>query len=143
LSYLINIDEGDACLINKIHLPFSLPPTVHFSIEPGNICDFEEVSLGVDQLEDELRKQGYRELSLQVDDFQYSHDRKYAVVNISGHLGKKVIYKVVEQSKIFLIDELFTEDDFSGVDLNIASPDVMKTELQKYYLSKGYEDAEV
>ena len=142
-TYRIDIDEGEPCVIKKITFPFALPDNVKFAAKPGDLCDVDFLSTSIDTLEDSLLNMGYRDLRINLDTISYSKDGREAEVFIKGVIGKRIIYKIIDQSKLFFIDDIFAGRDLEHSDIQLASPDSMFAELNKFYRSKGYEDVKI
>ncbi len=140
VTYTARVNEGDPCVIGRIELGFKLPPNSHLELSPGDICDREEIETAINGLEAELRERGYNQLKLELADVRYDHKNDLATVIVSGVLGQKVRYEIVDNSKLFLIDDLFADDELTKIDPTIVGPDAMSSELQRRYRNRGFID---
>jgi outer membrane protein insertion porin family len=143
IFYNLTIDEGDPCSISKVSLEFEHPRRLRPKIKAGQLCNLKEIQGAIDEFEDSLREDGYNQLILNYHGPVYADDKLTAVIHIEGQLGKKIRYEIVDQSKRFIIDDLFTESEYSGLDPSIISPEAMTSELVKRYRSQGFADVEV
>lgn len=140
VNYVASINEGNPCVIGRIELGFKLPPKATLQLNPGDICDLEQIDNAINQLEAELRDRGYNQLKIELADLRYDSVNDLATVIISGVLGQKVRYEIVDNSKLFLIDDLFADEELTKVDPTIVGPDAMKAELERRYKNRGFAD---
>ena len=141
--YEINIDTGEPCLIRSIHFPFRLPEGVAFGPGPGDICEVEALSDAIDSLEDRLLTLGYRDIHINLASISYSEDGQHADIRVKGAIGKRITYRIIDRSKLFLIDDIFSVGGLELSDIQLASPETMVAELNKFYYSRGYEDVRI
>ncbi len=141
--YTFEISEGDPCLIDRIELGFRLPFGIEFGMRGGDVCDVEEINIAMSRLDEALRERGYNQLKLELQDLAYTSDMRGATVFISGILGQRVRYEIVDLTKRFLIDDLFADDELTKVDPSIVGPDAMAAELARRYRNRGFLDVAV
>ncbi len=143
VEYVARINEGNPCVIGRIELGFKLPPKAQLTLNPGDICDVEEIDNAINLLEAELRDRGYNQLKIELADMRYDSVNDLATIVISGVLGQKVRYEIVDNSKLFLIDDLFADEELTKVDPTIVGPDAMKAELERRYKNRGFADVTI
>lgn len=143
VAYQIKVSENDPCVIQRIQLAFKLPPGVRLSVAPGDICDMEEIQAAVSDLELDLRDRGYNQLRLELADLVFDMEQDTATVYITGLLGQRVRYEIVDASRRFLIDDLFADDELTNVDPTIVGPDAMAAELARRYRNRGFLDVTI
>jgi outer membrane protein insertion porin family len=141
--YLVKIDEESPSVIDKIELGFRMPAAVKLEAYPGEICDEEQVVTAIAKLETDVRELGYNQVKMDLATITYDNDADTCKVYISGVLGQKVRYEVIDVNKRFLIDDLFGDEELTGVDPTIISPDAMSAELARRYRNKGFSDVVV
>ncbi|MCB9229756.1 MAG: BamA/TamA family outer membrane protein [Deltaproteobacteria bacterium] len=141
--YEIRIDEEEPCRINQVHFPFDLPDDIRFAVGRGDICEMEKLTDAVDSLEDQLLAMGYQNLRINLDSISYSEDGRNAEVFIQGELGKRIIYDVIDHSKLFLTDDIFPQQQPDKSEIQLNSPDSVLAELNKFYHARGYEDVRI
>lgn len=140
IDYNLKIDEGSPSVIEKIELGFRMPPGIILGSKPGEICDEEQIITSIAILETDVRELGYNQVKMDLATISYDQEADACKVYISGILGQKVKYQVVDVNKRFLIDDLFGDDELTGVDPTIVSPDAMLAELARRYRNKGFSD---
>jgi outer membrane protein assembly complex protein YaeT len=143
LTLQVDIDEGDPCYVDSIELAFPIPKGANFGISPGDICDLVKIKVAVDDFEDKLRSLGYTRLQLTYPGLIYGKGNLLGTIKLGGKLGGKIQYKIVDASKLFLIDDLFSQDEVAGLDPTIISPEAMTAELLRRYRNRGYVDATI
>lgn len=141
--YLVKIDEESPSVIDKIELGFRMPPGVKLETRPGEICDEEQVVTAITKLETDVRELGYNQVKMDLATITYDQVTDTCKVYISGVLGQRVRYEVIDVNKRFLIDDLFGDEELTGVDPTIISPDAMSAELARRYRNKGFSDVTV
>lgn len=140
IAYKVAINEGNPCIIERIELGFKLPSGASLDARPGDICDREELETALSELELELRDRGYNQVKIELADVTYDMEHDTAIVFVSGILGQRVRYEIVDASKRFLIDDLFEDQELTKVDPTIVGPDAMAAELARRYRSRGFSD---
>jgi outer membrane protein assembly complex protein YaeT len=140
ISYQLTVTEGAPCVLEKIELGFKLPPQVKLDLRRGSVCDLEAIESATSELEAALREFGYNQLKIQLEDLQYNFERDTATVRVQGILGQRIKYQIVDQTKNFLIDDLFADEELTKVDPTIVGPDAMGAELARRYRQRGYVD---
>ena len=143
MSYALRISEGDPCVISKVELGFKLPRGVSFDVAPGDLCDVETIEQAASDVETELRSRGYNQVRVEVSDLKYHPKEETATVYLAGVLGQKVRYEIVDSSHLFLIDDLFGDEDLTKVDPTIVGPDAMGAELARRYRNRGFLDVAI
>ena len=140
ISYQLAVTEGAPCVISKIEVGFKIPPKVSMDLRPGSICDLESIESAISSFETTLRERGYNQVKMQLSDLQYNFDNDTAVVKIQGLLGQHIRYEIVDQSRTFLIGDLFADEELTKVDPTIIGPDAMGAELGRRYRQRGFVD---
>ncbi len=143
ISYTLKINEESPSVIEKFELGFRMPSDVTFSSKPGEICDEEPIVTSIAKLETDVRTRGYNQVKMELANITYDQTADLCKVYISGILGQKVRYQVLDVNKRFLIDDLFGDEELTGVDPTIISPDAMSAELARRYRNKGFSDVTV
>lgn len=143
LTYVIDVNEGNPCIVSKVELGFRLPPDAHLGIKRGDICDQEEMAAAVSELELSLRDRGYNQLRLELSDVVFDEKSDTATVYVSGVLGQRVRYEIVDSQKRFLIDDIFADEELTKVDPTIVGPDAMAAELARRYRNRGFSDVTI
>lgn len=138
--FQVRIDEGSPSVIDKIELGFRLPSDIRLHIQPGEICDEEQIVPAIAQLETTVREKGYNQVRMELATISYDRSTDTCRVYISGVLGQRVRYQVIDVNKRFLIDDLFGDEELTGVDPTIISPDAMSAELARRYRNRGFSD---
>ncbi|MEZ4741375.1 MAG: BamA/TamA family outer membrane protein [Bdellovibrionota bacterium] len=143
LIYVVNVEEGEPCYIERVEIAFSLPAGVGLNIGQGDLCDVSRINQEIESLEEKIREKGYVQLKFDNYGIDYIRGKTRGVVRVMGTLGKKLRYSIDDSRKLFLINDLFNQEEYSGLDPNILGPEAMKYELLKRYRSRGYVDVEV
>ncbi len=143
VSYSLKINEESPSVIEKFELGFRMPGDVSFSSKPGEICDEEQIVTSITKMETDVRARGYNQVKMELANITYDQTADLCKVYISGILGQKVRYEVIDVNKRFLIDDLFGDEELTGVDPTIISPDAMSAELARRYRNKGFSDVTV
>ncbi len=141
--YNIYVDEGDPCILKRIDIGFVVPRDISLDLEVGDVCDMEEIERSVEDFEASLKDLGYTQLKLRMDALKYDPDRDAATLTINGTLGQRIRYEIVDENKLFLIDDLFADEELTRVDPTIIGPDAMAAELARRYRQRGFLDAVV
>ncbi len=140
VAYTVELAEGNPCVISRIELGFRLPRDAKLNVKPGGICDQEEIEAAVSELELSLRDRGYNQLKLELSDVVFDEAHDSATVYVSGVLGQRVRYEIVDSQKRFLIDDIFADEELTKVDPTIVGPDAMAAELARRYRNRGFSD---
>lgn len=140
IDYVIKINEGSPSVIEKIELGFRMPVDIILGSRPGEICDEDQIIASISKLETDVRERGYNQVKMDLATISYDQESDACKVYISGILGQKVKYEVIDVNKRFLIDDLFGDEELTGVDPTIISPDAMLAELARRYRNKGFSD---
>jgi outer membrane protein assembly complex protein YaeT len=143
ISYSLKINEQSPSVIEKFEFGFRMPSDVTFTSKPGEICDEEQILTSISKLETDVRSRGYNQVKMELANITYDQAADLCKVYISGILGQKVRYQVIDVNKRFLIDDLFGDEELTGVDPTIISPDAMSAELARRYRNKGFSDVSV
>jgi outer membrane protein assembly complex protein YaeT len=143
LELQYQVREGDPCVISRIEMGFQLPKTVKLGLIPGDLCDRDTIHEKVTRLEEELRDLGYNQLKVDLQELAFDPESNTATVFLSGVLGQRVRYEIIDQSKAFLIGDILSDEELTRVDPTIVGPDAMAAELARRYRNKGYLDVEV
>ena len=141
--YRINVDEGIPCLIRKISYDFKMPPKTKIRISKGDLCNIEKINSHLNELEYDLLSSGYKDANIKLKNIQLTKDKKYGDLYVSGVIGKRTIYDIVDQSNLFFVDDIFDDGEIERKYLSVTSPEIMVSELYKFYQSKGYEDVKI
>lgn len=142
-SYLIMINEGLPSLINNIHMPFKVPFPLRLKIGSSDICSFDAITSAIDTLEDDLKDIGFVQSQMNIKKIDHSEDKRSCDVFISGYLGKKIEYKIIDDTSHFSFNDYLKGGKYASIDFHINDPDIMREEIIKLYHSKGYEQVEV
>lgn len=137
------VREGDPCVIRRVELGFQLPKSVLFEVQRGDICDRDHINEKLIQLEEELRDLGYNQLKVEAQDLAFDPDSNTATLFVTGILGQRIRYEIIDSSKGFLVSEILSDAELTQVDPTIVGPDAMGAELLRRYRNRGYLDAEV
>lgn len=140
VSYAIEVAEGDPCIIGRVELGFRLPQDAKLNIKTGDVCDQEEIEGAISELELSLRERGYNQLKIELSDVVLNSARDTATIYISGVLGQRIRYEIVDAQKRFLIDDIFGDEELTKVDPTIVGPDAMAAELARRYRNRGFSD---
>ncbi len=138
--YLVDVNEGNPCVLSKIELGFRLPPKIRLDLKPGDLCDRDDIEAKTSALELELRDAGYNQLKIEASELAYDESMDTARVYVTGILGQRVRYEIVDSAKRFLIDDIFADEELTKVDPTIVGPDAMGAELARRYRSRGFSD---
>ncbi|NRA44603.1 MAG: BamA/TamA family outer membrane protein [Oligoflexales bacterium] len=141
--YKISVDEGVPCLIRKIHHDFKIPDKTKLQIAVGDLCNLEKISASLNELEYDLLSSGYKDANIKLKKIELSKDKKFGDVYISGVTGRRTVYDVIDQSNLFFVDDIFDDGEIERKNVSVTSPEIMVSELYKFYLSKGYEDVKI
>ncbi len=143
VAYEFKVDYGYPCLFESINFTFDLPDWAEVDIRPGDICDKNVVEIELQNLKDDLKDEGYTQVSFSDPKYIYNPKSNSAKLLVQGKLGKKIKYKISDKDRRFSIGDLFTSDELSQIDPSIVSPKAMQSELRQRYQALGYDDAEV
>lgn len=141
--YKIIVDEGVPCLIRKINYDFQIPSISKLKIAKGDLCNSETINYQLNELEYNLLSSGYKDVNIKLKTIELTKDKKYGDIYISGVIGKRTIYDIIDQSNLFFVDDIFDDGEIERKYLSVTSPEIMVSELHKFYLSKGYEDVKI
>jgi outer membrane protein insertion porin family len=138
--YEYEIDAGNPCIVADVKTKFKLPKGFSLEIDEGAICDREEINNAIATLERELRENGYNQFKIDLLAINFNLQTNQGTVEIDGFIDRKIKYEIVDVSKKFLIDELFTPEELTNIDPIIVGPDAMASELERRYKNLGYPD---
>ena len=141
--YRAIVAEGEPCIIEKVDRGLKLPAGVSAGVAVGDICDQEAIRQSVDRLLEAMRARGYNQARIELAGLTRHLERNTATVHIGGVLGKRIRYQVRDRSTTLRIDDLFAQDELSGIDPTIVGPDAMAAELTRRYRSRGFSDVAV
>ncbi|MBM4252169.1 MAG: hypothetical protein FJ146_09380 [Deltaproteobacteria bacterium] len=141
--YDVHIDEGIPCIIDRVNLNFALPGGLKPDLRAGDACDLELIETSVGDFETQLRDLGYSQARLEPASIVLHAAAATATVDIKGDLGRRIRYQIIDDSRRFILDQLFEDDELTNFDPNVVSPDAMKAELSRRYRNLGYLDIEV
>lgn len=141
--YKIRVDEGLPCLISNIYYDFEIPRKNKLRISKGDLCDIERINGQLNELEYNLLSSGYKDANIKFKEIKLSKDKRYGDLYLTGIIGRRTIYDIADQSNIFFADDIFDDGEIERKYLNVTSPEIMVSELNKFYLSKGYEDVKI
>lgn len=141
--YEARVSEGEPCIIEKVDVGIKLPFGFPQGISPGDICDEESIRQAVDRLLESARRRGYNQARIELAGLTLHPNKNTATVHIGGVLGKRIRYQIRDRSTTLRIDDLFAQDELSGIDPSIVGPDAMAAELTRRYRSKGFSDVAV
>src|SRR5690606_25802337 len=99
---------------------FTVPTSVPLALRPGDICDTEDIELAVNKLETDLRDLGYNQLRIDLADVEYESTSNSSSVYISGVLGQRIRYEIIDKDRAFLIGDLFGDEELTDVDPTIV-----------------------
>ena len=136
----VKLDEGEPCLIEEIDWRVQVPREFAAELQPGNLCDLEVVESQINDLEATLRESGFNQVRINLQGVNYDPTRNTARLTIDGLLGRRIKYKIVDQSKRFLIDDLFVDRELTDIDPAIIGPEAMRSELAQRYQERGFTD---
>lgn len=141
--YRAKVTEGEPCIIDKVDMGIRLPAGMLGGIHAGQICDEEAIRQAVDKMLENVRDRGYNQARIELAGLTRHTSRNTATVHIGGVLGKRIRYQVRDRSTTLRIDDLFAQDELSGIDPTIVGPDAMGAELTRRYRSRGFSDVAV
>lgn len=141
--YDIAVDEGTPCVLDRIDIGFKLPVGTKLDIRPGDSCDLELVDTAISDLETQLRDNGYSQVKLISPVISFHPRPATASLTITGTLGQRISYEIVDDSHRFLLDDLFGDEDLTAIDPTIVSPDAMTAELARRYRNRGFLDVSI
>jgi len=141
--YEIIVSEGEPCSISSIDLPFKTPRGIGLEAKVQDLCDIDTIETAVNNLETKLRDVGYSQVHIEVARIVYDPKTYSAAVVLLGALGQRIRYVIVDSTKRFIIDDLFTNEDLRKIDPTIVSPDAMSSELARRYRNRGFLDVNI
>ncbi|MCX6110209.1 MAG: BamA/TamA family outer membrane protein [Proteobacteria bacterium] len=140
VAFEVRVSEGEPCTISSIELPFKPPRGISLEVKRQDLCDVDTIDTAVNNVETRLRDLGYSQVHIEVARIVYDPKTFTSAVVLLGALGQKIRYEVVDSSKRFIIDDLFTNEDLRKIDPTIVSPDAMSAELARRYRNRGFLD---
>ncbi len=141
--YQAKVREGEPCIIDKVDMGIRLPTGMFSGIYTGQICDEEAIRQSVEKMLENVRSRGYNQARIELAGLTLHPARNTATVHVGGVLGKRIRYQIRGRSSTLRIDDLFAQDELSGIDPTIVGPDAMGAELIRRYRSRGYSDVAV
>ena len=141
--YNAKVIEGEPCIIDKVDMSVKLPLGILQGVSVGDICDEESIRQTVDKLLESVRGRGYNQARIELAGLTRHKQQNSATVHIGGILGKRIRYQVRDRSTTLRIDDLFAQDELSGIDPTIVGPDAMAAELTRRYRSRGFSEVAV
>lgn len=141
--YQTKVKEGEPCIIDKVDMGIRLPAGMFSGVYPGQICDEEAIQQSVEKMLEAVRSRGYNQARIELAGLTLHPARNTATVHIGGVLGKRIRYQIRGRSTTLRIDDLFAQDELSGIDPTIVGPDAMGAELTRRYRSRGFSDVAV
>ena len=141
--YKISVDEGIPCLIRNIHYDFKMPPKTKLKVSRGDLCNVEKINSHINELEYDLLSSGYKDANIKLKKIELAKTKRFGDLYVSGVIGRRTIYDIKDQSNLFFVDDIFDDGEIERKYVSVTSPEIMVSELNKFYLSKGYEDVKI
>ncbi len=139
-KYDIKIEDSQPCVISRLDFSVNLPKSANLGVSAGDICDIDEIRNNLATLEMNLRDSGYNQVRLDLGKVLYDKQKNSAVIIITGFLGDRIKYEIIDSTHKFFIDELFADDELTKIDPGAVGPDAITSELARRYKNKGYLD---
>ena len=116
---------------------------MEFELQRGDLCDRDQIHEKITRLEEALRDLGYNQLKIEAQDLDFDPESNTAALFVSGVLGQRVRYEIIDQSRAFLIGDILSDEELTQVDPTIVGPDAMGAELVRRYRNRGYLDVDI
>ncbi len=137
-------DIQDPCTIEGIEFNFSVPEKFRKGLRIHEVCDLQDLIPKITQLEDAMRKDGFNQARVEFDRFKFPKESvSKATVVLKGNLGIKIKYEIIDPTRRFLIDDLFSSNELSKIDPSIVGPEAMISELTQKYRARSFLDVVV
>ncbi len=137
VNYLFDIEVGPLCRVKRVHYSFKRLKDEEDIIK-GEVCSESTVQSKVEQLEEQAKALGYRTAKIRLEELKLADNKESAEVMISGDLGERVIFSLVEKKALFKISDIFKDDDFEGIDPYITDPKLMSDEITRHFVNEGF-----
>ena len=143
VNYIYKLDIGQPCIIRGYSWEQNPPIIVDQSVQPGDICDFDDVSRSIAETESRARSLGYADANISFDGFLFDNNKTSALIKVKGKFGRKVVYEFLDQSTGRSLTNIFTSADMQAFDPAILSPESVSFELLRQLRSRGYSEAQI
>ena len=140
IIYSINIFVEQMCRINHVHLSFENRSGVMPLNKRGDICNISQVKDKIRGFLKKLKDRGFKNSAIKLSRVEYSDDKKYADIYLSGDLGNRYFYRVIERTPTNLITGLWGINPLKDTKIEYASNSSVQREIKKFYLERGYYD---
>jgi len=139
---VVEIQLGEECQIKKTTLPKDFERLVPKNLLEDELCDSRIIQQKLESLEDSIRSKGYNEARLRIEKLDYFDNKRFANIIITGSVGEKISYVVLDQGSGTKIADIFFGER-NRIQPRFISPDAVAGELKSTYQSKGYIDVMV
>ncbi len=143
IIYSIFIEEGSACMIDKIRFEEGWSHDIDFPINTKVKCDMNTLRSTISSLNESLFSQGYYKSNLFIKSLQLDKSGLMGVLTVGGSVGKKVIYKIQDKNQEGFFASFFSDNPIESISKDLSDIESVEQELREYYKKNGYHNIKV
>jgi outer membrane protein assembly factor BamA len=141
-----SVNKGRVCRLSEVRTEGaeSFIERVALPIEPGAVCNVQQIRKSLAGEQERLRGLGYLTAKLDLEQVMYSADRSSASLTVRVDRGPLTRIEAVDLATGAIKDDFIKDDKgLSSFDLSNLTDEDLKREVQSFYLSDGYAQVKV